>query len=221
MDGTQDPLRAATDHALALAAAREQALDAPQTVLCCGAIGERVKELRMERGLSRADLSTLTGLTRHTLLLIENGWLPDDDLELMVADLARGLEVPCDELWGTATGTGAAPVVGAVSAHLGRTIALLQRIGNVFTLKPLLVPEFVRGDSEVRSARQALETDDRGGRMYLRARLGPRKSGAVLSLHRAADGVELARTVLDPQGAGEITLDGAAEGDQLHLHVSS
>lgn len=60
-------------------------------------VGNKIREYRLDRGLTQEELAKLVGVSRQTIIAMEKGgYTPSVQLAL---ELARSLEIPIDKLF--------------------------------------------------------------------------------------------------------------------------
>jgi len=68
-------------------------------------LNNRLREVRLDKGLTQESLASMVGVTRQTVIAVEKGkFVPSVRLAL---ELARALQIPLAEIFWLDSGTGA------------------------------------------------------------------------------------------------------------------
>jgi len=157
------------------------------------ALGDRVRELRARRGMTRKILAKDSGVSERYLAQLESGH--GNASLLILRQLARALDVPMDAL------VTAAPEPGA---DLGHAVELLRRLGpeQLGEARALLLKTFGEADAAARSGRIALIGLRGAGKTTLGAALAERMGVPFVELDREIEresGISLS-TIFDFYG---------------------
>ena len=195
---------------------REALADEHGTSAFLQRLGERVKEERARRGMTRKILARDSGVSERYLAQLESG--QGNISIVLLRALARALDVPLESIVGER-------VESRVDSNveIAQVNAFLQRLApsDVVEARRMLAERFGADDAEVRRGRIALIGLRGAGKSTLGARLADRRGVPFIELDReveAASGMTLSE-IFDLYGqAGFRRLERQALARVLSLH---